>query len=269
MFSRILSFKKMLIGSHIVRLDTVQSTNDFAARLLDNNRSVPEGTVVITQEQTAGKGTDGRKWLSEKGRNLTFSVILYPVFLPPSRQFYLNKAISLAVCCFAESVTGTKTASIKWPNDVYIENGKVAGILIYNVVQGGNYKTAVVGIGVNINQIRFEPGLPNPLSLRQAAGVELDLENAFAELLKSIDEHYNMLQKNRGPERIDELYQSRLYRFGQFHLFRAGGTLFRGKITGVDRYGKLLVETKKEGVREFDTHEVEFIPNGSSSQASP
>ena len=140
-------------GNSVIHLTSVDSTNKYAATLL-RKENIPEGTVILADVQTHGKGQGGNTWLSDKDLNLLFSLILKPDFLPAYKQFYLSMSIASGIHdCMAD--LGIRSW-IKWPNDILIQDKKVAGILIENTIQFQNIQTSIVGIGLNVNQVTFQ-----------------------------------------------------------------------------------------------------------------
>ena len=162
------------MGCQQIRLDSVDSTNNYTATLLNGN--VPEGTVVITREQTAGRGQRANSWVSEAGKNLTVTYVLRPKFLCISDQFILNKAIALAVNKAIQHFAPLMDVRIKWPNDIFLQNKKVAGILIETSMQGGHIVSCLAGIGINVNQQHFQSNSGNPISLIEVLGKELNID---------------------------------------------------------------------------------------------
>ena len=146
----------------IIRLHTVGSTNDYMIEQIRNGNINLEGTIVIADEQTSGKGMDINIWESEPGKNLTFSIFFKPDFLRADQQFLLNKSISLGVYDFIKSLVTHQKVTIKWPNDIYVGDKKIAGILINNTIAGNELFYSVAGIGVNINQQKFPGSCPQP-----------------------------------------------------------------------------------------------------------
>ncbi|MCX6329107.1 MAG: biotin--[acetyl-CoA-carboxylase] ligase, partial [Bacteroidia bacterium] len=161
----------MIIGSILNFYKNLSSTNDQASLLL-KTESPPEGTVIYTDSQSAGRGQKDNKWESDEGKNLLISIILYPKSIAPENQFYISMAVSLGICDFIDSFfPGSK---IKWPNDIYIKNDKIAGILIENSILGETIENSVAGIGININQEKFSDVVPNPVSIKMVTGNEYD-----------------------------------------------------------------------------------------------
>jgi BirA family transcriptional regulator, biotin operon repressor / biotin---[acetyl-CoA-carboxylase] ligase len=243
------------IGHEIIRLTEVDSTNRYFMDWLLRERP-EEGTVVITGSQTAGKGTDGSVWESERGLNLTFSFILYPSFLAPGEQFYLNKAVSLGMAdIVSECLPGRDDIRIKWPNDIYIGNHKLAGTLIQNGVKGSVFDFSVIGIGLNVNQVSFRGDAPNPISLKMSTGQDFDLDKVLLKTLEKIENRYDLLKKGMN-EAMDIDYLEALYRFNMLSGFVYQGNQIIAKITGVNRYGQLILEIPGEKIMECDLKEI-------------
>jgi len=253
-----------MIGKTILELDRVDSTNGYANRLF-SGEGLEEGTVIWAHEQYAGRGQQFHQWISEPGRNLTFTVVLKPGFLKPDQQFQLNKAVSLAVLDFirnslADSATpiSTQEISIKWPNDIYIGNEKVGGILIEHKIMGISIESSLAGIGININQAQFSSELPNPVSLIQILGTEINLKSALANICKRLDVRYKTL-RTKGSGLLDRDYSGALLGFGQWRNFTCNGEILEGKVGGVDDLGRLLMEIRNGKVMCFNHGEVEYL----------
>lgn len=242
---------------NIIRLKTVDSTNTYAASLLASAK-VEEGTIVWSKEQTSGKGQGENRWLSEPGKNLTFSWILFPRFLPPEHQFLLNKTISLGVCDYIKTLNLQIFPLIKWPNDIYLEHKKVGGILINNTISGDRFEWSIVGIGLNINQMYFEREVPNPVSLRQVLGNEVALRSGLETLVNNLDERYNQLRLG-AYETLGNDYRNHLLGYQQWRKFTMQNHVFEGKISGVNENGSLEVITRENQLRVFNHGDIEFL----------
>jgi BirA family biotin operon repressor/biotin-[acetyl-CoA-carboxylase] ligase len=246
-----------IIGSDIKRLKEVNSTNNYLMDWLSTEKP-GEGIVVIAEYQSAGRGTDGSIWESKPGQNLTFSFVLYPSFLAPEAQFYLNKVISLGLTDLVKEVLPEREdIRIKWPNDIYIGNKKVAGTLIQNGVKGSKLDFSVIGIGLNVNQVSFQGGAANPVSLQVLSHSVFDLEDLLRRTLTKLDFRYNQLIQGYQKE-IDDDYLSRLYRFQQLAGYIFKGKSIQAKIMGINRYGQLILEIPGEKIIECDLKEVKF-----------
>jgi len=237
---------------HIQRTD---STNNYANQQIRLG-SLPEGTVFLTYEQTSGRGQMQNIWESEPGKNLTFSIVLYPEFLEIRRQFMLSKVVALGIySALSKYVDHLK---IKWPNDIYVGNKKLGGILIENSVMSGLLKSTVVGIGLNVNQKVFLSDAPNPVSLQLLTNQQYDGEIILTEVLSEIKLYYELLRRGKKDE-IDREYISALYRLYEMHNFRTEGENFIGEIIGVNEIGQLIIRKESGKILEFQFKEVEFL----------
>lgn len=247
--------KPMLIGNNIIHKDELTSTNTFALGLLATGRP-PEGTIVSTFNQTAGRGQPGNKWESEKGKNLSFSIILYPNSISPDSQFIVSMAISVGINDFiAEKVPG---GTIKWPNDIYMKDDKIAGLLIESSTMGNKVLYMVAGIGLNVNQVEFRSEATNPVSLKQLTGVEYDLNECLLELAASIDYRYGQLSQGK-LNLIRSEYHKQLYRIGKWAAFSDSSGKFKGSIRSVSDDGMLTIEKESGKTGYYYFKEVEFI----------
>ena len=245
----------LFIGTNHISLERTDSTNSYAKNLITEERP-PEGSLVTTIEQTAGRGQAGSSWQAEKGLNLTASYILYPTFLAADRQFFLNMAVSLAVRELCEELTGQEIR-IKWPNDIYHRNKKVAGILIENTISGSNISAAVIGIGLNVNQTEFDPALPNPISIRLVTGQEIPVGSVIQKLNSYLEKYYLQFRQLHFNF-LDKAYTVHLYRYNQTALYSRNGAEFRGEITGVTKEGKLIIDSNGRELK-FGMKEVEYL----------
>lgn len=244
-----------MINKNIIFLTEVESTNNYANQLVLSKAAV-EGTVVLAQHQKKGKGQQGNRWESEDGKNLLASIILFPEFLSAGKQFYLSKIASLAIVDFLKSEI--TNICIKWPNDIYVQDKKVAGILIENAVKGQNISSAIIGIGLNLNQELFISDAPNPVSLKQITGKDYDVKKITEQILKHIDVWYRKLKDGYFNE-IDLAYFSLLFRANKWALFAENGKQFEAKITGIGKFGQLILEYRNGLSAEYMFKEVEFV----------
>lgn len=256
----------MIFGPEkIIYLPACQSTNDIAAELIANGQAA-EGLVVITDNQTAGRGQRGNKWEATPSQNLTATFILSPVWLSINNQFLLSVITSLALADTVMHFT-QREVKIKWPNDIYFINQKLAGILIENSLRGSKWQWSMVGIGLNINQTNFVNLNATSLSLvrnRQFSVTEKEMILYF--LYNKIFHYYHLLKSGAG-ERLLAIYNNLLYRFGQKASYALpDGNLFTGKIISVKQNGLLQMEIYPENesdlpnISEFGFKEVIFVP---------
>lgn len=246
------------LAGPVIFKKSLLSTNDFMHEQIAAGLISAEGTVVSTYQQTKGRGLDGSEWESEPGKNLTFSVLLKPDFLFAHQQFSLNKVVSLAVMDFVKRYVHNQKVSIKWPNDIYIHNGKVAGILINNTISGNRMLHSVVGIGININQETFSGKAANPVSLIQFTGKPFDRFHCLEEIISDLSHRYLELSQGN-PLVISRDYLAALYRINEPHLYRYTGETITATITGISEYGHLKLIQAGYGIIECDFKEIEFI----------
>lgn len=246
----------LFIGKVLHELEAIGSTNQYALDLLTKSKP-SEGTVVITQNQYAGRGQSSNHWESEASKNLTFSLILYPTFLIARQQFYLNQAVSLSVLKTLQFCI-PKKCSIKWPNDLYVEDRKITGILIQNALRGSSLQSSVVGIGLNINQEIFTSNAPNPTSIKLETNKEFTLEAVLNYLCQQLEKYYLLLKSGRF-QILQQQYQESLYRLNELHLYkRKDGSLCKGTILGVTETGLLRLKTEKK-VEQFAFKEIKYL----------
>lgn len=248
----------LFIGHPIKILERVNSTNSFALAMVKES-AAGEGYVVWAKEQFAGRGQRGAVWSSEAGSNLTFSIILRPHFLPIAEQFQLTKAIALGIVNFVSySLEDSAHVKIKWPNDIYVKNCKIAGILIENVLEQAVFKYSVVGIGLNVNQVVFDPSLPNPTSLKTLTGKDFNVEDCLKQLCSFIEKQYLDLRAFNYPQ-IDGAYYNLLYRRGIAGNFKLNGEIIKAEIEGVNKTGHLILKQKSGGNNSAETIEITDI----------
>jgi BirA family biotin operon repressor/biotin-[acetyl-CoA-carboxylase] ligase len=245
--------KTLFIGKNIIFVPECNSTNTLAQQISQQS-SISDGTVVITDNQTAGRGQRGNSWEVEPGTNFTFSLILKTGFLLAQDQFALNLAISVGILDYLE-VHLKSSVRIKWPNDILVENRKVCGILIENSIKGSLLIHSVVGIGINVNQIHFV--YDRSTSLKKETGKTFSLHNELENLLWCIEKSYMLLRQQNFTPLLEKYYQN-LYGFGEERKFKSSGAEWTGTITGVDNAGRLKVQAA-DGEKVFGFKEIEFV----------
>lgn len=223
---------------------------------MSNSEPLPEGTVIMAEEQYAGRGQQQNKWFAEAGKNLTFTILLKPVFLRLHDQFFLTQVISLGVVKALENVTGPGI-KIKWPNDIYYKDKKLGGILIENMVQGSKINNSVIGIGLNINQDYFPEHLPNATSVSQILQTNYDLTIILSEICRHVEAYYFKLKANKFTE-LKQEYLQYLYGLNESRVFTSNNETFNGTITGVTANGLLQVSTGA-GLKEYNLKEIQFV----------
>jgi len=250
-------FSGLFVGQNFITLKEVGSTNNFLKELLSNSTPLFEGTVIMADYQFAGRGQQQKSWHADAGKNLTFSILLNPAFLPVSNQFDLTRVVSLGVYDALEPLTGEKL-KIKWPNDIYYMDFKLGGILIENIIQAGQIKNAVVGIGINVNQEAFPPYLINAISLRQILHADYDLKVLLSEICRRVEAWYLALKAEKTAI-VRETYLSRLYWLNEQRSFKTLDNVFAGTIKHVRDNGLLVVSNNNDEELEFSLKEIEFL----------
>lgn len=236
----------------IYHFDILSSTNDEAF-----DPRYGEGDVVWAGQQTAGRGQRGHKWLGGEGENLMFTAIFEPRFLPPVRQFLFSEAVALALVD-AMREWGIE-AKIKWTNDIYVGDSKLAGILIEHRLVRGELARSIAGIGLNVNQIVFDDSLPNPVSMAQISGRQFDCREVLDSVAEKLQQRYMQLRQGE-VESLQKEYHNTLYRLDEQHWFALpDGNSFRGTIRGVEASGALLVEEEEGAVGSYMFKEIEFV----------
>ena len=212
------TFSGLFVGQNLVTLTEVDSTNNFLKQALANSTPLTEGTVIMAESQYAGRGQQQNKWHSDPGKNLTFSLLLKPAFLPVTEQFNLTLAISVGIINALTGVLGTGV-KIKWPNDVYFNDGKLGGVLIENMVQGQQIKNSVIGIGLNVNQAHFAPEIPNAVSVKQILQKDYDLKLLLSDLCSCIEAAYLKLKAGNIGQ-LKTFYMQNLYWLNELKPFK-------------------------------------------------
>ncbi len=246
----------MIIGSNIYFYDHLPSTNSEAARLLKES-SLNEGAVICAGHQSAGRGQKDNKWESEENKNLLISVILFPEIIGPEKQFLISETISLGICDFI--MRHTPGCSIKWPNDIYVNNDKIAGVLIENSIMADTIEYSIAGIGLNINQDKFLSDAPNPVSLRMVTGVTYDIQTCLNQLISDLDIRYKQLL-SEDWSKIRSDYTSKLYRLGTWNEYTDQDGQFSGRIESVADEGRLNISRRNGLIQNYGFKEVAFIP---------
>lgn len=253
----VISPATLFTGQQLIWLPACPSTNTVAQQLQRENRA-SEGCTVITGHQTAGRGQRGNQWEAAAHENLTLSVVWHPTFLGATEQFLLSQAVALAALDWARrwlGASGEASLRVKWPNDLYVGNQKLGGILIENTLSGPKIQYSIVGIGLNVNQQTFT--VPTATSLGQLTGRPYDLAEAAARLLECLEARYLQLRAGRVGQLRQE-YLAALYRYRQSHWFMIDGQAVMAEIVGVEANGRLAVRLP-DGVRLFAMQEIKYL----------
>ncbi len=245
----------MPLTSHkLIILERVDSTNNYAMAMVQK-KAVNSGDAVFAMEQTSGKGRRGKSWKSKKGENIILTIVVQMQWLPVQQQFQLSMAVALACHNFFSKYI-KENIKIKWPNDIFINDRKAGGILIENVIQGNLWQWAVIGIGLNINQISFEKEKLNAVSLQQLTDKNYDVLQLANELHKIVLKRLEVLQSGQINNMLKE-YNENLFARNQVVKLKKENIVFETKITGISESGELL--TKDAIERSFGFDEVEWM----------
>lgn len=226
------------IGKNHLHFANIDSTNDYASVLLSKSNPI-DGTVISAGYQSNGHGQFDRKWASLPNENLLLSVILYPNFIRAEHQFYLSISIALGILDYLKNYN--VNSKIKWPNDIYVDNYKISGILIKNAIQGSNLSHSIVGIGINLNQMTFDENLPNPSSLSMLTGRHFDTSQELIKLNDALSQRYNEL-KSLPLLHLKKEYEQFLYQKHETITLFKDGKEEKAIIRGISDGGKLEVE---------------------------
>jgi len=232
----------------------IDSTNGYLQQLRKTN-DLPEGYIVSAFYQKKGRGQTGNNWVSEAGKNITFSMNLTPRFLPAGDQFYLSMAVSLGIVHGIENFG--VVAKIKWPNDILIHKRKICGILIENTVEGNFLGSVTIGAGVNVNQMNFPENIPHVTSLALELGKELNLDQVIHALATHIL-HYYQLLKNLHLEELKQMYLEKLFGYHESMGYVDDEGRFTGEIQDVLPTGELLVRRSDGKTRAYLFKEITY-----------
>lgn len=257
-----MNVKMSFNGFEILIFDELQSTNDFLHDRISSGADVID-TVVVARHQTAGKGMGENRWESQRGKNLLFSIALNVSFLKAEEQFKISQAVAVAILNVISTklinIPNSLISSIKWPNDIYINSQKLAGMLIQNTISGMLMQTSIIGIGLNVNQMKFSDDIPNPVSMKMLTGIDFDLDLLLKELIVNIKTAVESLRTESGKASVDEMYRNNLFRFGRWADYEIDNEIKTLIINGYDKYGRLCLCDKNGHDFVCDIKEIKFI----------
>lgn len=246
-----------------IHYNQATSTNTLIKEMLISENAQPHFTIVSADYQTSGRGQRENIWESEQGANLLFSLLLRPEQLKATDAFAVSRIVSVAIAKWLMNYVDC--IAIKWPNDIYCSDKKICGILIENSIMGSNLSTAIVGVGININQTSFSSSIPNPTSLALITENNYNTKDLLCEVVAEIEKQYNNYF-NGGIEDINASYNKMLYRLNTTAQFRIPtrepleeNKIFEAVIIGVEPNGCLQLKHTDGSVRIYAFKEVEFI----------
>lgn len=237
------------------KINATDSTNTYLKSLLKKN-TLENYTVVSTDFQFSGKGQGVNKWISEKGKNLLFSILITPYNLSITNSAYLNFAISLGI--YKVLVQYSTQIKIKWPNDIMADSHKICGILIENKLKGRLINQSIIGVGLNVNQLTFPENLSKVTSLKKITNKALDRDILLKKLVLSIKNYIDLLDKKQ-LSILKNKYVEYLYKIGVPTMFQDSNKSFLGKIVGVSKLGMLLIEHTDGSLQEFANKEIAIL----------
>ncbi|MDE7096770.1 MAG: biotin--[acetyl-CoA-carboxylase] ligase [Muribaculaceae bacterium] len=240
-----------------IHLDEVDSTNAYIMR---NVADLESPVMIIAHTQTAGQGQRGNSWEAEPGKNLTFSIFFRPVGLPPMSQFSMSEAVALAVVDFL-SLHGID-AKVKWPNDIYVGDRKICGILIRHSVMGSGISYSVIGVGVDVNQTQFFSDAPNPVSMKQLTGETYDLSALEKEMAEIMEHRLGGIVDTESRDKLHGEFMKNLWRGdGELHPFTdtATGENFMARIDAIAPHGPMSLRLNDGSLRTYAFKEVSFL----------
>jgi BirA family biotin operon repressor/biotin-[acetyl-CoA-carboxylase] ligase len=245
----------LFTGQKLVKLEETSSTNRFLNELLQKE-SQPEGTLVTAAYQGSGQGLAGTIWSSEPGKNLLMSVVFYPEFLPIKKIYLISKAIALAIKDFL--LEENIHAKIKWPNDIYVEDKKICGVLIENSLRGNVVLQSICGIGLNVNQEIFPDTIPNHVSMKHVTGKTYSVDECRIKLCRQLEKRYFQM-KSQNFNLINNDYLKSLHRFYQMENYATPSEQFNAHIIDVEDEGRIVLKKENGSIVRFSFKEIKFL----------
>ena len=242
------------IGIQKIRLTSVDSTNNFAAKLI-NDGIAEHGSVILAENQTNGRGQRGSEWQSQKAKNILTSFIFKFETLDPEFLFRINAFVSIALIDFLDSYG--IDAQIKWPNDIMVNSNKICGILVENKLAGNALSYSIAGFGLNVNQIEFDR-LNNVTSMFLEKNKEFDLDTLWLSIISFFQKWEVFITSKHRAENLHAMYQNNLFGLGEKRQFQVRSEVFEGVIKGVNMHGFLILQIGKE-IHYFQSKEVVFL----------
>ena len=240
--------KSQYFGSHVIQIDRVSSTNNYAAKLL-NQTKIPFGAVIMAQFQDDGRGQRGAVWQSKSGENLLFSAILDGSLMKECPPFYLSKCVAVSIKDTLSYFLKHKI-HLKWPNDVLVERRKIAGVLIESQWKGNNLFSSIIGVGLNVNQTHFEYGF-DATSMKLLSANDYDLKEVLQVLCAKLNFNFNRLL-SKEYSGLQQDYLSSLYKYNEKTHFKIGDKLEEVVLKDVNENGMVSLEMLGGKIKEYD-----------------
>ena len=240
----------------IIKLNAIDSTNSYLINL-GKNEPLEDATIVVTTSQKKGRGQQGATWQSTPLQSLTFSMFKRFGDLEISAISCITYAVSIGVQKAMKKLL-VPNVEIKWPNDIMSHSKKLTGILIENQVKQGKIVSSVIGIGINVNEVKFE-NLPKATSMLLETGINFNLEEVLHEVSDAILNELNFIETNKTSE-LKTVYETHLFRKEKISVFETPeGKRFNGKIKGVTKTGELIVENEDDLLKTFQLKEIKLL----------
>jgi len=256
--SALMGNNEVVCGYNYIFLQSVSSTNLFAGDLV-RSASESQKYFIRAGYQTHGMGQGGSGWESDANMNILVSIVLKPSGILPENQFFITQAVSVGIMSAVGKIIDRNKLAVKWPNDIYYDENKLAGMLISNIISGSDLQWTIIGIGLNVNQTVFPTHVPRPVSLSLITGQVHDIEGLAHEMLCAIDQNLAQISLPAGTEKMEQAYHQSLFRLNKWADFSIGGEVKRAKILGVAPYGLLQIETESGEVESFGFKQIEFL----------
>ena len=238
-----------------ISLPEVDSTNNYLRNYAAQNE-LDSSVLLLAGYQTAGRGQHANSWHSKPDKNLLLSLLIEEV-IPVGKAFYLSKITALAIQRLLEDEIGEKVF-VKWTNDIYVADKKIAGVLIENTMKGDKITRSIIGVGLNLNQIEFPKDLPNPVSLKQITGKDYDIEKFGMKFYNNFQETFLKFQQGFFTI-LDNDYNNCLYKKNQWVGIKTENQNKMVKVLLVNPKGALIVENKKGEQEQFVYGEIQFL----------
>ncbi len=249
-----MSQSKSKIGIQKIRLNSVDSTNNFAAKLI-NDGLAEHGSVILAENQTNGRGQRSSEWQSQKAKNILTSFIFKFEALDPEFLFRINAFVSIALIDFLNNYG--IDAQIKWPNDIMVNSNKICGILVENKLAGNVLSYSIAGFGLNVNQIEFDR-LNNVTSMFLEKNQVFDLDTIWLSIISFFQKWEVFITSKHRAENLHAMYQNNLFGLEEKRQFQVGSEVFEGVIKGVNKHGFLILQIGKE-THYFQSKEIVFL----------
>ena len=248
--------KSLFVGKKLIYLPSCHSTNDIASEIIQKGKII-NGSVIVTGHQTKGKGQRGNRWESEPNDNLLMSIIVDSSFVDLNIQFYLSIISALAIYSTLKKLK-VENIKIKWPNDLYINEKKIGGILIESILSGNKLNFSIIGIGINVNQKIFSSKRATSI-LNENLECKLTTSTILENLCENFETNYLEL-KNKNFQKINSEYLNNLLWINEEKSFRDKEGIFLGKIRGILPNGQLIIWANNKE-KYYDIKEIEYLFN--------